>query len=76
MNYKQMVAHFGGLSKAAQALGLPRQTVHMWKRRGRIPSRWQIKAEARSDGKLRADRSARAEAMEIVAYVAQGAQRK
>ena len=76
MNYKQMVAHFGGLSKAAKALGLKRQTVHMWAGRGRIPTRWQIKAVAKSEGRLKADRQARAEALEMVTYVAQGAQQR
>lgn len=60
---------FGGPSKAAQALGIEsRQTVDSWRAR-RIPSKWQMKAENISGGKLRADREARKEAEEMASYL-------
>lgn len=64
MNYASLVSHYGGLSKAAEALELDRRTVHAWSKR-RIPSKWQVKVEVLTDGKLRADRDARREATEI-----------
>lgn len=74
MNYKQVISHWGGPTKVAQALGIKRrQTVQMWSVYGRIPTRWQILAQAKSGGKLKADRQAREEAMAIVACVAQAA---
>lgn len=71
MNYKDLVAHFGGPSKAAQVLGLEdkRQTVHAWQYRPRIPSKWQLKAEALSRGRLKADRQAHQDAVELAGYV-------
>lgn len=69
MNYKQVVRHFGGLTKTAQALGLKRQNVHNWGQRERVPARWQVKIEHLSCGALRADAQARREALEIAAYV-------
>ncbi len=68
--YENLVAHFQGLSKAAKALDLDRRTVNSWSKRPRIPSRWQMKAETLSDGALRADDEARAEATEMASYVA------
>lgn len=73
MKYKQLVRHFGGLSKSAQALGLNRQTVHAWGVRDRIPGKWQMKAQALSGGALRADHEAKREALEMASYVDSGA---
>lgn len=65
MNYQQLAAHFGGPTKAAEALGIEdRQTVHGWSRRG-IPAKWQVKVEVITDGKLRADKASRREISEI-----------
>lgn len=67
MNYKDLCSHFGGPTETADALGMKdRRQVATWKKR-RIPSRWQIKAQAVSEGKLTADRKARKEAAEISA---------
>lgn len=68
MQYDELVAHFGGLSKAAAALELDRRAVNAWSKR-RIPSKWQMKAESVTDGKLRADDEARAEATEMASYI-------
>lgn len=65
MNYEHLVKHFGGPTKAAEALGLEdRRAVGTWKGR-RIPSKWQIKAEVISNGELKADREAHREAEEF-----------
>lgn len=68
MNYKKVVRHYGGLSKVSRALGLKRQTVHAWGVRDRIPPKWQLKIESDTDGKLKADKAARREAMEMAAF--------
>jgi hypothetical protein len=71
MQYADLVAHFGGPSDAADALGIDdRQTVHSWKTR-RIPSKWQMKAQAITGGKLTADAQARSEAEELAGYLEQ-----
>lgn len=75
MNYDQLVAFFDGPTKAAEALGLEdRRQVATWKGR-RIPSKWQIKAENISDGKLKADREAKEEAAEIARDFAESEKR-
>lgn len=75
MNYEQLVGHFGGPTKAADALGIEdRRTVHAWKER-RIPSKWQMKAQVISEGKLQADEEAKNEAAEIAGYVAESEKR-
>lgn len=68
MKYEQLVEFFDGLTKAADALGVDRRVVDRWKRR-RIPSRWQMKAQALSGGTLQADRQARDEAAELASYL-------
>lgn len=55
MNYAQVVNYYGGLSKAARELGIAKQTIHGWGK-GRIPSEWQAELEARTAGKLSADK--------------------
>ena len=73
MTYDQLAAHFGGPTRAADALGIEdRRTVHAWKRRG-VPARWQMKAEKVSGGKLRADKESRREAAEFASYFAKEA---
>jgi hypothetical protein len=75
MTYEQLVAFFDGPTKAAEALGLKdRRQVATWIGR-RIPSKWQIKAENISDGKLRADKEARDEAAEIARDFAESEKR-
>ncbi len=65
MKYAQLVAHFGGPTKAAKALGIQdRRRVHAWSTR-RIPAKWQVKVEVITDGKLRADSAAKREVVEM-----------
>lgn len=68
MKYKELVGHFGGPAKIAEVLESDRRTVHAWGYRGRIPSLWQLKAAALSEGKLKADRKAIEDAAKMAAY--------
>lgn len=76
MEYKQLLEHFKGQTRAAEALGTTKQTVHGWGARNRIPAKWQLKAEALSRGKLEADPSARREAMEFTSWISQERRRR
>jgi len=67
MKYEQVLAHYGGLTEAAEALGLIRQTVHAWGIRGRIPDDWQIRIAAETG--LPADSKARRKAERFASYV-------
>ena len=69
MKYEQVLRHFGSLAKASQALGLKRQTVHVWGVRKRIPAKWQMKLESMSGGALKADAKSRREAIELASYL-------
>ena len=69
MNYKQLVSHYGTLSKAARALELARQTVFAWQGRNGIPERWQIRIAAHTDGKLKPSKAARRSAEEFAALL-------
>jgi len=55
MKFSQVVAHYGGTTRAAEALGCAKQTVDSWKTH-RIPSHWQAEIEVASEGKLTADK--------------------
>jgi len=70
MTYNQIVEHYGGLSKAAQALGYTRQRVNAWKRI-RIPSDVQLKIAALSG--LKADRKAHNDVAELSALARRAA---
>jgi hypothetical protein len=72
MTYTQLVAHFGGLTKAADALGLDRRHVWNWSDR-RIPSKWQVKAEHITNRKLKADPQSKADAAAFLEYAARAA---
>lgn len=55
MTYLQILKHFGGLSKAAGALGYDRQRIFGWKALARIPTDDQIRIEIATCGGLRAN---------------------
>ena len=57
MLYEELLSHFGGLSKAARALKIRKQTVHSWKARGAIPFEAQFRIQLKTKGRLRADLS-------------------
>ena len=65
MVYEQVVKHWGGISIAARALGTDRRRVEEWKRRRRIPTKWQLKVHRISGGKLKLDAEARRDAREL-----------
>jgi hypothetical protein len=71
MKYEQVVRHFGGNAKAAEALGLGRSHVANWKR-VRIPSKHQIKIQVLTGGKLKPDKQAQREGAEFARYVLDG----
>jgi hypothetical protein len=69
MKYQKVMGRLGGPTKVAQLLGLTnKQTVHAWKGRKRIPSRWQLRL-ATLDGELQPDRQAMQEATELAGYI-------
>ena len=53
MNYKDLTQLYGNGNKAAVALGLPRQTVHKWKKNG-IPFEQQFRIQMKTKGRLKA----------------------
>ena len=54
MTYIQVVRHFGSLTAAAQALGLPLSTVSDWRDEG-VPYGRQCEIQLRTDGALKAN---------------------
>jgi hypothetical protein len=72
MDYDALLAHFGGLTKAAKALKASKQTVHNWGARNAIPAPWQIRAANLSKGKLKPDRKAQRWAREIASFAGNG----
>lgn len=67
MTYEEVVAHFGGLTKAAQALETSKQTVHHWNDHKRIPSKWQLKIQRATRGRLKADKTSLQDARLFIA---------
>lgn len=57
MAYDELIEHFGGLTKAAKALDLSKQTIHSWKDRGSIPFEAQFRIQLKTKGRLTASLS-------------------
>lgn len=57
MLYEELIDHFGGLTKAAKALELSKQTVHGWKARGAIPFEAQFRIQLKTKHRLKASLS-------------------
>ena len=55
MTFNDLCSHFGTGSAAARSLGLSRQTIQNWKKRGRIPFDQQYRIQLKTKGKLKAD---------------------
>lgn len=53
MTFAEFVKHYGGLSAAARALGVPQSTANEW--RGGIPKGRQFEIAVRTNGVLRVD---------------------
>ena len=45
MNLEKIIESFGGVSQTARALGITRQTIYHWRRKGDIPEARRIQAE-------------------------------
>tara|TARA_S200002703_G_scaffold107588_1_gene93490 strand:- start:626 stop:811 length:186 start_codon:yes stop_codon:yes gene_type:complete len=45
MSLEEIIAAFGGVSQTARALGITRQTIYHWRRKGEIPEARRIQAE-------------------------------
>ncbi len=54
MTYTQLIKHFGGVAAAARKIGMTRQCLYEWKKRGAIPYPRQLYIQEVSGGKLRA----------------------
>ena len=53
MDYLTVIEHFGGCTKAADALGFSKQAVNRWKDRG-IPFEAQFIIQIKTKGRLKA----------------------
>jgi predicted site-specific integrase-resolvase len=58
MGIEESVNFFGSGNKLCKALGLARQNLTDWRRKGYIPMIQQMRLERVTEGKLRADREA------------------
>ena len=56
MDFNDVKQHLGSIAKAAERIGVHRQAVYEWKKRGVIPEGQQYKIEVLTDGALKADR--------------------
>lgn len=45
MTLEEIIKAFGGVSQTARALGITRQTIYHWRRKGDIPEARRIQAE-------------------------------
>jgi DNA-binding transcriptional regulator YdaS (Cro superfamily) len=50
--FEAMIVHFGGMNKAAEALGCTRQAINNWKARGGVPLAAVENIEKLTDGKV------------------------
>lgn len=45
MTLEEIIKTFGGVAQTARALGVTRQTIYIWRRKGEIPEVRRIQAE-------------------------------
>lgn len=50
MTLEEVIAHFGGVSQTARALGVTRQTIYHWRRKGEMPKLRAMQAQILIDG--------------------------
>ena len=54
MDFNDLKRHFGSIAKAADAIGVHRQAIYEWKKRGGIPEGQQYKIQVLTSGALKA----------------------
>lgn len=54
MKPKDVVKHFGGIVKAAEALGVSRQAIYIWLQRKKIPPQRAYQIQVITGGTLKA----------------------
>lgn len=57
MDINDLKRHFGSIAKAAEVIGVRRQSIYEWGKRGGIPEGQQFKIQVLTDGSLVADTS-------------------
>ena len=55
MTFSDLIEHFGSTQAVADALDVSYQSVHQWKRSGKVPQGRQWQLQALTAGKLQAD---------------------
>jgi DNA-binding phage protein len=50
MTLEEVIKHFGGVSQTARALGVTRQTIYHWRRKGEMPKVRSLQAMILIDG--------------------------
>jgi len=54
MTLEETISYYGSIKTMADSLGISRQTVYLWKEKGRIPFARQAQIELETKGKLKA----------------------
>lgn len=54
MKPSDVIKHFGGIRQAAEALGVTRQAIYIWKQRKAIPAQRAYQIQVLTGGALRA----------------------
>ena len=54
MTIEETIKHFGSVTGLANAIGVTRQTVYLWQKKGKIPFARQAQIELETKGKLKA----------------------
>lgn len=55
MTPKQVITHYGTQLEAADAIGVSKQAISLWKQKKKIPLEYQLEFEIQSSGALLAD---------------------
>jgi len=54
MTIEETIKHFGSVTALASAIGVTRQTIYLWQKKGAIPFARQAQIELETNGKLKA----------------------
>ena len=55
MNLEETIKYYGSIKNLADAIGVSRQTIYLWKDKGAIPYARQAQIELETRGKLKAE---------------------